>query len=219
MADTLVDLERKFYIQQLGLTAAQASVLNVQDLDAHVEAAAIYPTPHATNYKANADQTENIPRSYAGALGGVSLTSGRIVLQSMYLIAGMPVTSIVHINGSVLAVGQTNLWASLWSPSLNRVALSQDETTNIVPTTTEKAFTIVGGPYIVPATGMYYTGMCFVGTTAPSSLSCVGNVVSNAMVPCPVCLATVTGLTNPASAPSSVVLGPASASIPYMQVR
>jgi hypothetical protein len=218
MVDTLVDLERKFYIQQLGLTAGQASIMSAQDLDAHVDAAA-FVLPSGNSYKANANIAENMPRAYAGALTGGSFTSGRIYFYAIYLTAGMSITSIAYINGTTVATGQTNFWASLWAPNLTKIAVSQDETTNIVPSVTERIFTLVGGPFVIATTGMHYVGLCYVGTTNPTGLTTLGNGAVNVLPPMLTGLASATGLTTPASCPASIVLGSVGNSILYGQVR
>lgn len=219
MADTLVDLERKFYIQQLGLSAGQASVMSPQDLDAQIDSRAYYAIPSANNYKPAATITENMPRSYIGNVTNGAMVSGRLAIQAMYLTAGMSITSIVWTTGTTLPSAQTNLWAALFAPDLTKIMVSQDETTNIVPATSEKVFTLVGGPYIVPTTGAYFTGVCFVGTGSPTPLSFLGNAAVNVLPPVLNCQAVQIGLTNPASCPNSITLFNTGNAISYMQVR
>lgn len=218
MADTIVDLERKFYIQQLGLSAGQASVMSAQDLDAQIDSRA-FILPSSSDYKPAITVAENMPRSYAGALVNGAYATGRIYLTAIYLTAGMSITSVIHQNGTTVATGQTNFWGSLWSPTFTKIAVSQDETTNIVGNIAEKAFVLVGGPYIIPTTGIYYTGICYVGTGSPTPLSCLSTSVVTSLPLALGTLTTVTGMTTPALCPNSVTpINPGNA-IAYMQVR
>lgn len=219
MADTIVDLERKYYIQQLGLSAGQASALTPQDLDAQIDSRAYYAIPSASNYKPNNTIAENMPRSYIGNTSNGAYLSGRLQMYPMYLTAGMSITSIVWTSGTTLASAQTNLWAAFFAPDLTKIAVSQDELTNMVPATTERVFNLVGGPYVIATTGMYYVGVCFVGTGTPTPLSFLGNAVVNVLPPNLNAQSNQTGLTTPASCPNTVVLFNTGNAIAYLQVR
>lgn len=226
MSLSLADLERAWYLQVLGYSVAQGAKFTNSDLAYLVFSnpsliANSVPSLVQSNYKATADLTENYPRALAGVLTTGNLATGRISAQAIYLPAGMPVASLVYINGTTIGVGQTNLWAGLWDPSGNKVAVSQDETTNIVPSTTEKVFTLAGGPFIIPVSGMYYSSYTWVGSGAVPTL--VGTASHNTVNILPPIITgnSVTGQTTPAAAPASInvaTLAPQNA-IPYVQVR
>lgn len=226
MSLSLEDLRRAWYLQVLGLSVAQAAKYSNSDL-----AYQVYSNPNAigggaaapiqSQYKATADITENFPRTLAGVLTGPGLTSGRMSVEAIYLTAGMVVTSLVYVNGTTLGVGQTNLWAALWDPTGLKVAVSQDELTAIVPSTTEKVFTLAGGPYTIPTSGMYYATYTWVGSGAvPTLLGTLSNAIVNGLAPI-LSGNGATGQTTPAAAPASI--NPATtvalSNIPYVQVR
>lgn len=206
MADTLVDLERKFYIQQLGLSVGVAAIAS----------------PTSENYKATIDLAENMPRVYGPAGNGIVINpGGKPLMLAIYLTAGMSISSIVLSMGSTAPVGQTNFWCSLWDPSLNKIAVSPDEGASVVPSSTDKVFTLTGGPYPISISGLYYVGICFVGTSAPALFCSSAHSIVTRQVPTLNAQTVVAGLTNPASCPPSVVLSPATGgnSIPYLRVR
>lgn len=230
MSLSIADLRRAWYLQVLGFSVAQGAKFSNSDLAYQVYSnpgaigggGAQPPTLVQSNYKAAADLTENYSRVLAGTLTTGNLISGRISLQGIYLTSGMPVTSLVYVNGTTLGVGQTNLWAALWDINGNRVAVSQDETTNIVPSVTEKVYTLVNGPYSIATSGMYYSSYTWVGTGAvPTLLGTTSRDVVTGLAPIITGNGANTGLTNPASSPLSVNLAtitPQNA-IPYVQVR
>lgn len=231
MSLSLADLERAWYLQVIGLSVAQGAKYSNSDLAYQVYSnpgaiggggGAPPPTLVQSNYKATADLTENFSRVLAGSVNTGNIISGRINLQAIYLTSGMPVASLVYVNGTTLGVGQTNLWAALWDPSGNRVAVSQDETTNIVPSLTEKVFTLANGPFPISTAGMYYASYVWVGSGAvPTLLGTTSRDVVTGLAPTITGNGANTGLTNPASSPLSVNLAtitPQNA-IPYVQVR
>lgn len=227
MSLSIADLRRAWYLQVLGFSVAQGAKFSNSDLAYQVYSnpgaigGSSTPAPIQSAYKASSDVTENYPRVLAGVQTTGNLSTGRLNMQAIYLTSGMSVTSLVYVNGSTLGVGQTNLWAALWDPNGNKVAVSQDETTNILSTLTEKVYTLAGGPYPIATSGMYYSSYIWVGSgTAPTLLGTLGHNSVNGLLPI-VTGNNITGLTTPAAAPTSVSVTTTTPqnTIPYVQVR
>lgn len=157
---------------------------------------------------------ETIPKASA-SVNAASLLSGRLTLVSLYLPGGLDIAKIRFYAGTTgLSVG-SNQWFCLYSFDLNKLCVTADDTSTAWAANTYKELTIAGGAFTVPDADMYYIGICVVATTVPT------------LATSPVMLTSVnstgyikagtsnTGLTNPASAPSTANALTALTSAPY----
>jgi hypothetical protein len=143
---------------------------------------------------------ETMPREFA--TGGTALASGTLLLMGLvYIRARQPVTSLGTRTATVLWTSPTNQWMCLVRQSdLSVLAKTQDKTTEAWAASTDKNFTITGGPYVPAADTLAYIGI--VGThggTPPTFwVSASGNALVMGISPVKAGTST-TGLTDPAS--------------------
>lgn len=97
----------------------------------------------------------------------VALTMGTLSMTLIYLFAGDSFSNINVRAGTGGFTGITNSWAVLSDLSLNPLAVTSNVTTATQAAQTTRAFPIVGAPYTVLTSGLYYVGVMAAGTTAP----------------------------------------------------
>lgn len=128
------------------LTAADISGVDVQAWDA----------PSALT----APSFATVPRMLCMAT--LTLLTGRLVLNAIWLPAGFTVHTLSFIAASTMA-GQTHQIAGLFDSSFAQLATSADGTNGTWTSGTVKTFTM-GTPYPVVTSGLYYVGLFYVGT-------------------------------------------------------
>ena len=147
-----------------------------------------------------------------------ALTTSRTVYASVYLVAGMVVTSATFVSGTTAAGVPTNQFFSLYSSARVKLAVTADDATTAWAANTAKTLTFAT-PYTVVTTGIHYLGVSVVATT-PNSLA--GLVCTNAatfgIAPVVAGYDATTATTTPASAPATAVALTASAFIPYAYI-
>lgn len=131
------------------------------------------------------------------------LATGRLTLTAIDLPAGTPVTTIFATSGTTaLSVG-SNQWFALFDSARLKLCITADDTSTAWTAATVKSLTVTGGPFITTYSGLHYIGVMVTATTPPSLYCCEGlNNTLNALAPIIVGNST-TGLTNPASCPST----------------
>lgn len=146
--------------------------------------------------------SQSIPRTAVSASGG--LTSGRLRMTGGIVIpAGVTVSSITFVSAATALVTGTNQWFALYDKSRNRLAVTVDDTSTAWAAETAKTLAL-STPYTVGQDTEVYAGACVVAATPPT-LHC-GNppTAIGTLAPVTGGLAD-TGLTNPASAPATLV--------------
>jgi hypothetical protein len=106
---------------------------------------------------------ENMPRNLVGPNACI-LTSGTLHLTSIYLPAGITVTSISAF-APVGATTPTNQWFALFNSARLCLATSADDTTTAWAANAFKTLAM-GTPYPVTAAGLYYVGIMVAAATA-----------------------------------------------------
>jgi hypothetical protein len=153
-----------------------------------------------------------------GALAVFPLSSGRQSFQLAWLPAGT-YNSITFISSGNAAVSPTNQWFSIYNATtLAKVAVTNDDTTTAWAAQTAKTLTISGGVTITE--GLYYIGVMVAAGTPPSLYGYpAGNAVVHGIAPIMAGPDTVnTGLTTPATAPSTCATPSGSANALYAYV-
>lgn len=174
--------------------------------------------PHATLYGGmtpSAVKKSNFKLTHVedGSLG--ILTSGQLSLTAIELEKGLRITTLSHIGGAA-AVDQTNFWLAIYDKDRNRLGVTSDDTTT---TTTGLRTLSLATPFTTEYSGLYYIGILCVATT--STQGCRGFTGSATAMAGPPIMngnSSSTGLTNPASAPSTAGAITAGASIPWVGV-
>lgn len=132
-----------------------------------------------------------------------SLASGRPTFFLVSLRAGAIVGNIRFMSGSTAGATLTHVWYTLADLSRNKLAVTADDTAASWAANTSKTLAIAS-PYVVPSTGQYYVGVVVVGTTMPTFQG-NNSTAGSGNTPAPIRAGTssTTGLTTPASAPST----------------
>lgn len=153
---------------------------------------------------------ETIPRLFV-SVATVSLATTTLKLSAIYLPKGTSVTNISWLSGTTpLAVG-SNQWFSLFDNGRNKLAVTADDTSTAWAASTVKTLAVTGGPFVTTYDGLHFLGVLVVATTPPTlaGYQTLGTAV--ALTPA-LWGASTTGLSNPASCPSTA--GAISAQIP-----
>lgn len=144
------------------------------------------------------------------------LLSGRLSLYGVSLAKGQVLTSITFRSGTTpLAVG-TNQWFGVFTSARAIGRLTGDDTSTAWAANTMKTLTL-SSTYTVPATGLYYIGICVVASTVPTLFGISGNTSLAGVTPV-LRGSSSTGLTNPASCPDPVTAPSATGVQPYFYV-
>ena len=148
-------------------------------------------------------KAETFPR-VGSQMGNTSiLASGRLHLVGIFLPAGLVVTNIAFWSATTALSSGTNQWFSLWDAAIAKLAVTSDDTSTAWPANTEKSLALTS-PYTVPSSGRYYLGLTVVATTPPT-MATSGSINAIAAKAPNIGGASTTGLTDPASAPSTAV--------------
>lgn len=151
---------------------------------------------------------ETYSRIGASMLNTVAaLVTGDEFLVAIPLRAGMLVSTIVFYSGGTALSGGSNQWFSLRNSSLGLLGVTSDDTSTAWAANAEKPLNLATA-YLVPSNGLYYLGIMVNATTVPT-LSGVNSISGALGGLAPVLTGrdqTHTGLTNPASAPTTSTL-------------
>ena len=185
----------------------------------------ISPLPSAA--QASADLQRGLTLAPTGALaqtfdrrgatlGNQTINSGRLYLSAIYLHAGTVVTSATYLSGSTqLSVG-TNQWFALYNSAYGRLAVTGDDTSTAWSANATKTLSF-SSPYTTTYTGLHYVGLMVAASTPPTLNGYVTTNAVNGLAPV-LSGAMDTGLTNPASAPSTATLAQATGTTFYAYV-
>jgi hypothetical protein len=150
-----------------------------------------------------------------------ALTTQRLYLVAIWLPKGITVTSITWYSGTNAAVTPTNQWSALFSSGLVKRAISTDDTSTPWASNSAKTFTMTT-PYTTTVAGLHYIGLMVKAGTMPQLCGATGGVTTagtpRALAPLFCGLASDTGLTDPASCPSTAGVIAASLSYAYAEV-
>ncbi len=143
----------------------------------------------------NGAVVETIPAWAASGNQAGVLTSGRLYLVPILLVAGQVVTNIGWLSGTQAAVAPTNQWFGLFDSSRNALRLTADDTTTAWAASTAKALALTS-TYPITTTGTYFIGVMVAAGTTPSLRGATGPA-SGAFV----AVNSTTGQTTPPTLP------------------
>ena len=151
-----------------------------------------------TNYKA-----ESTPRTLVG-VNIAAAASGTMVMQAIWLPAGLVISNLITMSGTTASATQTNRWLALYDN--NRALLRQgpNSTTTVIAANTLWSDAITS--YTTTYAGIYYIGIMTAATT-PNSLigvTAAGNAAIRNVVPILTGTST-TALTTTAPNPAAAI--------------
>lgn len=148
-------------------------------------------------------KAESIPRTMAG-VNIAAVTSGTMVMQAIWLPAGMTITNLHTMSGTTASATQTNRWLALYDQNRNLLRQSAYQTTTALAANTQ--FTGAITSYTTTYSGIYYIGIMTAATT-PNSLigvTAAGNAAIRGLTPILTGTST-TGLTTTAPATAAAI--------------
>jgi hypothetical protein len=138
----------------------------------------------------------------------VALTSQTARCQLIWLQAGQVANSITLLSGTTALAGGNHQQFGLYDTNMNRLAVTNDDTSNAWSANTAKTLSLTGA-YTVTTTGSYYVVVLVDATTTPS-LTGAGIPAAVAQLLTPVLLgnstAAITSLPASIAAPSGAAL-------------
>lgn len=151
-----------------------------------------------------------------GANVAAYLVSGRLSLIAINLAKGQVVTSISFLSATTaLSVG-SNQWFGIFDSSRVMKKVTGDDTSTAWAANSIKTLNL-SSTHTATYTGLHYIGICVVATTVPALRANTNNVNLVGLAPI-LSGASDTGLTNPASCPSTATALSANANVPYAYV-
>lgn len=171
---------------------------------------------HSNALRPTGALTETVPRSVSRLENIAFLASARLNLVAVYLTAGQTVTTITFVSSTTALSTATNQWFALYDSARAKLAVTTDDTSTAWASNATKSLNLAS-PYSVVTSGLYYLGICVVATTVPTlaGLSSPAGVVGLAPILGGI---STTGLTDPASAPTTAAAITAQGGIPYAYV-
>lgn len=137
-----------------------------------------------------------------GALSNIAaLSTGRLTLVAARIKAGDVVSSITFRSAVTALSAGSNQWFALFDKDRVQRAISADDTNTAWAASSGKTLAMTA-PWTATYTGLVYLGICVVATTVPTLAGTNGSAEVNGIAPILVGNSN-TGLTNPASAPST----------------
>lgn len=141
------------------------------------------------------------PRTDGSTSAAMTLTSGLLTFVAIALEAGDVVTTIGFRTGSTALSGGSHQWFGLWNSSRQKLGVTADDTSTAWGATSAKELSLTT-PYTVTTTGIYYLSACVVASTMPNLAGKSIAAAISALTPV-ICGTADSGLTTPATAPST----------------
>lgn len=123
--------------------------------------------PLIPNYGPSGCKAETFPRQWLDETNVSLLSTGRVSMQSIWLVAGTVLTSISISSATTAANTPTNQLFGLYDGSRNLLATTSNDTTTAWGANTVKTLHLTA-QYTVPSTGLYYIGVMVTATTVPT---------------------------------------------------
>ena len=144
---------------------------------------------------------ETFPRW--ATINAIAPDSGYLYVSGIYLPAGTTVSNITFLAGATALSAGSNQWFALFSSARAKLAISADDTSTAWAAHAAKTLAMTT-PYVTPSAGIYYIGVCVVASTVPTLMVATGSGHNGADTVSPKLWGyTDSGLTNPASCPST----------------
>lgn len=144
-------------------------------------------------------------RGIAVETNSAALSTGRLTVVRILLPKGLSITTITFWSmTTALSVG-VNQWFALFDLNKGKLAVTADDTSTAWAANSSKALAVAAGPFVTTYAGIHYLGIMVKATTVPSMAGAGGgnsNFRSGAGGNF-TCASADSGLTNPASCPST----------------
>lgn len=148
-------------------------------------------------------KAESIPRTLAGA-NTAAVTSGTMVMQAIWLPAGMVITSLQCHSGTTASATQTNRWMALYDQNRALLRQSTDQTTTVLAANTLYSASITS--FTTTYSGIHYIGIMTAATTVNSLVGVTAAASANIRGQTPILTGTsTTGLTTTAPATAAAI--------------
>lgn len=142
------------------------------------------------------------------------LTSGQILCVGIDLPIGAVVNSISFVSGATALASGSNQWFGLFDQNSNKLAVTSDDTNTAWGTNAVKTLTLTA-PYTTTYSGLHYIGIMVNAVTPPFLIATSSTgTIQTVMSPAILGLAD-TGLTNPASCPSTLAAFASAGKAPF----
>lgn len=155
-------------------------------------------------YAISGHKAESIPRTIAG-VNIAAVTSGTMVMQAIWLPAGLVVNNLHCMSGTTASATQTNRWMALYDQNRNLIQQTTNQLTTVLAANT--LYTAALSPtYTTTYAGIFYIGIMTAATT-PNSLigaTAAGNAAIRNQTPILTGTST-TGLTTTAPNPAAAI--------------
>ena len=148
-------------------------------------------------------KAESVPRTLAG-VNIAAVTSGTMVMQAIWLPAGMVINNLIAHSGTTASATQTNRWMALYDNNRALLRQSTDQTTTALAANT--LYTAPITSFTTTYSGIHYIGILTAATT-PNSLvgvTAAGNAAIRGQAPILTGTST-TGLTTTAPATAAAI--------------
>ncbi len=160
---------------------------------------------------------ESVPRTQVSASS--AFTSGNLLIQSVFLPAGVSVGHIGFGTGTTAGVTMTHWWVALLDNTYKQQAHSTDQTSGAIAASTWFNLAMAT-PFVTAYSGTYYLALTIAATTMPtilqSGVTPAAQFWTGTSAPTPVPNGvSSTGLTTPGTDGTTVYTAPSAASAPY----
>lgn len=157
----------------------------------------------AAPYGVSGAKAESLPRTLAG-VNIAAVTSGTMVMQAIWLPAGMVINNLITHSGTTASATQTNRWMALYDQNRALLRQSADQTTTVLAINTLWTAPITS--YTTTYSGIHYIGILTAATTANSliGVTAAGNAAIRGQTPILTGTST-TGLTTTAPATAAAI--------------
>lgn len=116
-------------------------------------------------YGVSGTKAESIPRNQAG-INIAAVTSGTMVMQAIWLPAGVTINNLIAHSGTTASATQSNRWMALYDQNRALLRQSSDSLTTVLAANTLWTAPITS--YTTTYSGIYYIGILTAATTANS---------------------------------------------------
>lgn len=155
-------------------------------------------------YAISGHKAESIPRNLAG-INIAAVTSGTMVMQAIWLPAGLVVNNLHCMSGTTASATQTNRWMALYDQNRNLIGQTTNQLTTVLAANTLYTAAMPSA-YTTTYAGIFYIGIMTAATT-PNSLigvTAAGNAAIRNQVPI-LTGTSNTGLTTTAPNPANAI--------------
>jgi len=160
---------------------------------------------------------QTFPRTLVSSSTLAAAVSGTLRLDSIWLPAGLTISSIQYFAGTTAATNPTAQWFALYSGAKAKLAVTADDTTTAWAANAAKRLTLATA-YTTLVSGLYYVGCCITADTLPTLAGVAGIATGPRNIGFISGGSADTSLTDPASAPATATTITVAAASPYIEL-